>query len=334
MQALVFQPASRRDEKSDHFPLSSLSSFVLRPQFSTPPSLIPLLRVPLQRSVHHLGQLLNLPRRHLHTAQQHQRIHLPPSPLLHQTHLPLRIRHDHDLPLAALLLHQRRVDEPLVPPFEKAHRHGERVVQQRERDGIALRRRVVDLGQLAARDARVRDAAVPQRGEGGEAGGVDEAAVVVQDVHVRAQRPGRLAGDEAEGFGGEGARAAEGGLEGAGEVRFEVGLAVLLGPGISVVVSEDGTGRGRGGKGLTPDMAGRVSYRPDSKAGDARGESSVVMVKTPSNFRSGRGAAMEAEIRVRTLWTGVNDLAECQSNLGQEGRGIYLVLPNRTSATP
>lgn len=122
-------------------------------------------------------------------------------------------------------------------------------MQQRERDGIALRRRVVDLGQLAARDARVRDAAVPQRGEGGEAGGVDEAAVVVQDVHVRAQRPGRLAGDEAEGFGGEGARAAEGGLEGAGEVRFEVGLAVLLGrrgggPGISVVVSEDGTGRG------------------------------------------------------------------------------------------
>lgn len=52
-------------------------------------------------------------------------------------------------------------------------------------------------------------------------------------------------------------------------------------------------------------------YRPDSKAGDARGESSVVMVKMPSNFRSGRGAVMEAEIRVRTL-----------------------VLPKRTSATP
>ena len=31
------------------------------------------------------------------------------------------------------------------------------------------------------------------------------------------------------------------------------------------------------------------------------GESSVVMVKTPSNLRSGYGAVMEAEMRVRTL---------------------------------
>lgn len=47
---------------------------------------------------------------------------------------------------------------------------------------------------------------------------------------------------------------------------------------------------------------GCFPYRPDSKEGDARGESSVVMVKMPSNFRSGRGAVMEAEMRVRTLW--------------------------------
>ena len=60
------------------------------------------------------------------------------------------------------------------------------------------------------------------------------------------------------------------------------------------------------GRGLTPDMHGGEGfpYRPDSKAGDARGESSVVMVKMPSNFRSGRGAVMEAEMRVRTLWKG------------------------------
>ena len=45
----------------------------------------------------------------------------------------------------------------------------------------------------------------------------------------------------------------------------------------------------------------RDPYRPDSKAGDARGESSVAMVKMPSNFRSGRGVVMEAEMRVRTL---------------------------------
>lgn len=31
-----------------------------------------------------------------------------------------------------------------------------------------------------------------------------------------------------------------------------------------------------------------------------------MMVKMPSNLRSGRGAVMEAEMRVRTLWTSVN----------------------------
>ena len=44
------------------------------------------------------------------------------------------------------------------------------------------------------------------------------------------------------------------------------------------------------------------SYRPTSKAGEAMGESSVEMVKMPSNFRSGRGVVMEAEMRVRTLF--------------------------------
>ena len=40
---------------------------------------------------------------------------------------------------------------------------------------------------------------------------------------------------------------------------------------------------------------------PTSKAGEAIGESSVVMVKMPSNFRSGRGSATSAEMRARTL---------------------------------
>lgn len=50
-----------------------------------------------------------------------------------------------------------------------------------------------------------------------------------------------------------------------------------------------------------PSLSEGGAYRPISKAGDASGESSVVMVKTPSNFRSGYGAVMEAEMRVRTL---------------------------------
>ena len=55
------------------------------------------------------------------------------------------------------------------------------------------------------------------------------------------------------------------------------------------------------GKRPYPRHGGEGPYRPDSKAGDARGESSVVMVKMPSNFRSGRGAVMKAEMEVRTL---------------------------------
>lgn len=44
-----------------------------------------------------------------------------------------------------------------------------------------------------------------------------------------------------------------------------------------------------------------LSYLPASKAGEASGESSMVMVKMPSNFRSGKGAVMLAATRARTL---------------------------------
>ena len=43
------------------------------------------------------------------------------------------------------------------------------------------------------------------------------------------------------------------------------------------------------------------SYRPTSKAGEASGERSVVIVKMPSNFLSGYGDAMLAEMRHKTL---------------------------------
>lgn len=46
---------------------------------------------------------------------------------------------------------------------------------------------------------------------------------------------------------------------------------------------------------------GLPTYRPTSKAGEARGESSAVMVNRPSNLRSGLGEAKVADILVRTL---------------------------------
>lgn len=42
-------------------------------------------------------------------------------------------------------------------------------------------------------------------------------------------------------------------------------------------------------------------YRPTSKAGDAIGENSVLIVKTPSNLRSGNGATTLHEMLVATL---------------------------------
>lgn len=44
-----------------------------------------------------------------------------------------------------------------------------------------------------------------------------------------------------------------------------------------------------------------LAYLPISKWGAAIGESSVVIVKIPSNLRSGLGAVIEAEIRARAL---------------------------------
>ena len=75
-------------------------------------------------------------------------------------------------------------------------------------------------------------------------------------------------------------------------------------------------------------MGGEEAYRPTSNAGEAKGESSVVMVKTPSNLRSGLGAVTVAEMRVKTLAYVVSRDINTMRSLA------CLVSPNRTSATP
>ena len=224
MIVLAFHSASQDiiDFCCLHF--SPLSPLILRPQLSTYPPLIPPLRIALQGRIHHLAQLPDLPHGHLHTAQQYQRIYLPSSPFLHQAHLPLRVRDDDNFPLTALLLYQRGIHEPLLARFEEIERHRERMVEQGERYGIALRGGVD--GQLAAFDAGVRDPVMPECGEGGEAAGVDEAAVVVEDVDVSAEGRHFLPCHQAEGLGRQGLRAPEGGVEDAGQVRFKIRLAV------------------------------------------------------------------------------------------------------------
>lgn len=119
-------PACSKVHRSRFSPPSPL---ILRPQLPTHASLVPPFRILRQRSIHGLAQLPDLPHRHLDTSQQHQRIHLPSAPFLHQTHFPLRIRRDYDFPFTALLLHQRRVHEPFFTRFEEVEGHTDGVVE-------------------------------------------------------------------------------------------------------------------------------------------------------------------------------------------------------------
>lgn len=48
-------------------------------------------------------------------------------------------------------------------------------------------------------------------------------------------------------------------------------------------------------------LAGIMTDRPTSKAGDAMGENSVMIWKTPSNLRSGAGVTTSTEMRAMTL---------------------------------
>ena len=136
---------------------------------------------------------------------------------------------------------------------------------------------------------------VQERGYERETRGVDEVAVVVEDVDVGAEVEALRSGDDAEGFCVQGAGATDGFLKEAGEEDFRLVLSVYQSD-------------------YPPTHTGCMiccAYLPTSKAGLAMGLSSVVMVKMPSNFLSGYGAVNSHEILAMTL-----------------------VLPSRTSATP
>lgn len=97
-------------------------------------------------------------------------------------------------------------------------------VQPAQRHGLALCG-CVD-GEGLALYGGVGLAKVAEGGDDGEAGGVSEIAVEGEDVDVGADGPALLASDEAEGFGVEGAGAADRLLEQAGEEDLGLGWAV------------------------------------------------------------------------------------------------------------
>jgi len=100
-------------------------------------------------------------------------------------------------------------------------------------DRLALAR--VEDFDVFATHFEVRAAVVHESRHERQAAGVDEVAVVVQDVHVGAHVEALLAGDDAEGFGVEGAGAADGLFQDAGEEDFglvlsgDVELALTVG---------------------------------------------------------------------------------------------------------
>ena len=83
-----------------------------------------------------------------------------------------------------------------------------------------------------------------QGGDHGHAAGIEERAVVRQDVAGCEEGPDAGAGEEAERFGGEGGGAADGDFEEAGEVGFEVCLSVgfcwfgCMGSGVELLVPD------------------------------------------------------------------------------------------------
>lgn len=94
---------------------------------------------------------------------------------------------------------------------------------QRHRHALAD---TVDADLAALEHGDVGTAEVAEGGDDGEAGGVEQAAIVREDVQVGAHGPAVGARDDAEGFGVEGGGAADGFFEEAGEEGFGGGLAV------------------------------------------------------------------------------------------------------------
>lgn len=101
----------------------------------------------------------------------------------------------------------------------------------------------MDRDELAL-DGDVRASEVLESGDNGDAGGVDESAVVVEEVDVRAHMPAFLTGDDAEGFRVDGVGAADGFFNEARKEDFLFGLTedvredVALESGV-----EEGTGQ-------------------------------------------------------------------------------------------
>jgi len=169
-------------------------------------------------------------------------------------------------------------------------------VKEGQWDALALAERVGD--DVFTFYLHGREAEVPQGSNDGETGGVDEVSIVREDVHVGADTEDGAAGEEAERFGIEGPRAAEGFLEEAREEELGFG-------GGAGGVDGGWHGRERGSYGEEA-IRGPVGERGCDFGGYFCEDSKGVLV----------GFSIE----------------EDRNDLGRRGKD--LVFPNRTSETP
>lgn len=168
---------------------------------------------------------LDLRQRRVHAAQNTHPINRLTTVLGNLTNLAETVHTNDDLALPALLLQQCRVEKHGRAIFIITKSNTKRLMLHGELDRLAISR-IKNLDVLATH-LEVWAAVVHQSGDKGQAAGVDEAAVVVEDVHVRAHVEAFLAGDDAEGFGVEGAGSADGLFQDAREEDFGLVLSVV-----------------------------------------------------------------------------------------------------------
>lgn len=182
--------------------------------------------------MHKLVKHFDLRQRRVHAAQNTHSINRLATIFGNLTNLTEAVHADNNLALPALLFQQRGVKKHDRAILIVTESNTKRLMLHGELNRLAISR-VKNLDVLATH-FKVRTAVVHQSGDESHAAGVDEAAVVVEDVDVGAHVEAFLAGDDAEGFGVEGAGPADGFLQDAREEDF--GL-VLSGGSVSDVLS-------------------------------------------------------------------------------------------------
>lgn len=151
--------------------------------------------------MHELVKHLDLRQRRVHAAQNTHPIDRLATILGNLTDLTEAVHANNNLALPALLLQQRGVKKHDRAILIVTKSNTKRLMLHGEFDGLSISR-IENLDVLATH-LEVRAAVVHESSDEGQAAGVNEAAVVVEDVDVGAHVEAFLAGDDAEGFGVE-----------------------------------------------------------------------------------------------------------------------------------